>query len=193
MPPPELRGYGLTGILQLASGVATVGILLRNRQNRAKRVSGSKNSHVPVSQQWALSQKFPLFLVEPCREMGIFWLKAPLSETLGNGSLLTPKASFPDFGDFDPCKGRTLSQKYAHSSFLRGGLRVGPTVATPLDSCRFPVNPYPLNSRGGISSPWLMGKKASLLLFYSMLQRNRRPPKPYKTPEKSPKPSANKM
>ena len=42
--------------------------------------------------------------------MGIFWLKPPISGTLGNGSFLTPRPSFPDFGDFDPCRGRTLSQ-----------------------------------------------------------------------------------
>ena len=53
----------------------------------------------------ALSQKIPIFLVEPCREIGIFGLKAPIS-----GTLLTPKPSFPGFGDFDPCRGRTLSQ-----------------------------------------------------------------------------------
>ena len=32
------------------------------------------------------------------------------SGALGNGDLLTPKPSFPDFGDFDPCRGRTRSQ-----------------------------------------------------------------------------------
>ena len=42
--------------------------------------------------------------------MGIFRLKAPFSEAMGNGSFLTPKPSFPGFGDFDPCTVPTLSQ-----------------------------------------------------------------------------------
>ena len=81
-----------------------------------KRTFGVKTLPFPsVPEMGALSQKIPIFLVEPCREMGIFWLKAPISGTLGNGSFLTPKPSFPDFGDFDPCRGRTLSQtKNAH-------------------------------------------------------------------------------
>ena len=58
----------------------------------------------------ALSRKIPIFLVEPCTEMGIVRLKAPFSEAMGNGSFWTPKPSFPDFGDFDPCAVPTLSQ-----------------------------------------------------------------------------------
>ena len=97
----------------------------QNRENREKRVSGSKNSHFPVSQKemGALSQKTPIFLVEPCREMGIFWLKAPISGTLGNGSFLTPKPSFPDFRDFDPCRGRTLSKVWVPFSCLNFSTR----------------------------------------------------------------------
>ena len=53
----------------------------------------------------ALSPKIPIFLVVPCREMRIFRLKAPFSGAIGNGSFLTPKPSFPHFGDFDPCRG----------------------------------------------------------------------------------------
>ena len=86
----------------------------QNRQNREKRVSGSKNSHFPVSQKWALCvKKSPFLYRAPQGKWGFFWLKAPISGTLGNGSFLTPKPSFPDFGDFDPCRGRTLSQQEA--------------------------------------------------------------------------------
>ena len=60
-----------------------------------------------VPEMGALSQKSPFSLWSPVEKWGFFDLKAPMSGTLGNGSFLTPKPSFPDFGDFDPC---TLSQ-----------------------------------------------------------------------------------
>ena len=44
--------------------------------------------------------------------MGIFGLKAPFSGAIGNGSFFTPKPSFPDFGDFDPCRGSADSQPF---------------------------------------------------------------------------------
>ena len=81
------------------------------------RKSGKEGFRVkktPISQgprNGRFESKNPLFLVEPCREMGIVRLKAPISGALGNGSLLTLKPSFPDFGDFDPCRGRTRSQE----------------------------------------------------------------------------------
>ena len=72
---------------------------------------GVKKLPFPIaSEKGALSRKIPISRVEPCREMGIFRLKAPFSEAMGNGSFLTPKPSFPDFGDFDPCTVPTLSQ-----------------------------------------------------------------------------------
>ena len=43
-------------------------------------------------------------LLGPCREMGIFWLKAPFSAALGNGSFLTPKP-FSRFWGFWPLWG----------------------------------------------------------------------------------------
>ena len=42
--------------------------------------------------------------------MGIFGLKMPFSGPIESGSFSTPKPSFPDFGDFDPCTGPTRSQ-----------------------------------------------------------------------------------
>ena len=40
----------------------------------------------------------------------------------GNGGFLTPIPSFPDFGVFDPCKGRTDSQRVARL-FLKNSLK----------------------------------------------------------------------
>ena len=80
----------------------------QNSQIQEKRVSGSRNTHFPSPQKRALwVKKIPIFLVKPFREMGIFWLKAPFSGALRNRSFLTPKPSFPDFGDFDACRKRT--------------------------------------------------------------------------------------
>ena len=39
-----------------------------------------------TSEKGVLSRKIPIFLVEPCREMGIFQLKTPFSDVMGNGS-----------------------------------------------------------------------------------------------------------
>ena len=51
--------------------------------------------------------------------MGIFCLETPFSGVRGKGGFSTPKPCFPDFGDFDPCKGRTGSAKSgAHDSFF---------------------------------------------------------------------------
>ena len=53
----------------------------------------------------ASSQKIPIFLVEPCREMGILWLEASISGALGNGSFLTPKPLFSQFWRLRPLYG----------------------------------------------------------------------------------------
>ena len=86
----------------------------QNPQKREKRVSGSKNSRFPRPQKRGdLSRKIPISLQGSTRKMGIFRLKSPFSGALGNGSFLTPKPSFPAFGDFDPCTGPTRSQPVA--------------------------------------------------------------------------------
>ena len=70
---------------------------------------GVKKLPFPIaSEKGALSRKIPISLQGSTRKMGIFRLKAPFSEAMGNGSFLTPKPSFPDFGDFDPCTVPTL-------------------------------------------------------------------------------------
>ena len=109
MEAPELH----KGIHARNPCVANASALYRgqNPQHQEKRVSGSKKLPFPKApEKGDLSRKIPIFLVEPCREMGIFSLKSPFFGGLGNGSFLTPKPSFPDFGDFDPCTGPTRSQ-----------------------------------------------------------------------------------
>ena len=91
-----------------------ISVLYRGQkpQNRGKRVSESKNPIFPlIPEKGVSSPKIPIFHVVPCRAMGIFWLETPFSGVTGNGVFfLTLKPSFPDFGVFDPCTGRTDSQ-----------------------------------------------------------------------------------
>ena len=80
----------------------------QNPQDREKRVSESKTpiSHHPrkgCSEKGVPSPKIPIFLVVLCIETGTFWLRAPFFGVVGKGDFLTPKPSFPHFGDFDPC------------------------------------------------------------------------------------------
>ena len=46
--------------------------------------------------------------------MGIFWLRAPFSEVMGNGSSFAPKPSFPDLGDVGHCSGGRVCYAYHH-------------------------------------------------------------------------------
>ena len=50
----------------------------------------------------ALSQRIPISRHGSTREMGIFWLKAPISEVMGNGSFFDPKTLFSRFWGFWP-------------------------------------------------------------------------------------------
>ena len=72
----------------------------------------------------SLRQRIPISLQGSTRKMEIFCLKAPMSGALGNGSDLTPKASFPDFGDFGPCKGplKLIHWKQIYVSWYLGFL-----------------------------------------------------------------------
>ena len=94
--------------LRLANPLTPYRIGSKSGQNREKRVSGKKKkTPFPIApEKGALSPENPpsLSLQGAIRKMGIFGLKAPFSGAIGNGSLLTPKPSFPAiFGDFDPC------------------------------------------------------------------------------------------
>ena len=53
-------------------------------------------------------QKSPLLYRAPQGKWD-FGLGTPFSGAVGNGGFLTLKPSFPDFGDFDPCKGQMRS------------------------------------------------------------------------------------
>ena len=64
-------------------------------------ISGRPRKRVPCVQ---------MSLQGTTRKMRIFGLKAPFSGATGNGRFLTPKGSFPDFEDFDPCRGSADSQ-----------------------------------------------------------------------------------
>ena len=71
--------------------------------------SGSKKSHVPVPQKWALWFKtIPIFLVEPFRENGDSLIQRTHFWDIGKWEFFDPKPSFPGFGNFDLSGGRTL-------------------------------------------------------------------------------------
>ena len=112
LPPADLLNIGVLGGL---FPTLSLGIRLpyrgRNPKTAGKEGFGVKKPPFPTTpEKGALSQKIPIFLVEcSVLEMGIFWPRAPFSGVVGNGGFLTPKPSFPDFGDFGPCKGQTNS------------------------------------------------------------------------------------
>ena len=84
----------------------------RNRQNREKRVSGSKK--LPFSQcprNGRFESKNPHFSTGLHEKNGDFLTQSAHFWDTGKWEFLTPKPSFPGFGDFDPCRGRTLSQE----------------------------------------------------------------------------------
>ena len=79
------------------------------------RKRGFRGQKTPISQcprNGRFESKNPHFSTGLHRANGDSLTQNAISGTLGNGSFLTPKPSFPDFGDFDPCRGRTLSQPF---------------------------------------------------------------------------------
>ena len=88
----------------VASGVDTNASALhrgQNPQNREKRVSGSKNSHFPnAPEKGDLSQTNPIFLVEPCRKMGIFFTQIALLWGIGKWEFFDPETLFSRFWGF---------------------------------------------------------------------------------------------
>ena len=78
----------------------------QNPQNR-ERGFQSQKSHFPPPQKRVFRVKeSPFSAIFPCSALGIFRLRAPVSGGAGNGAYLALKPPFPDFGDFDPCKGQ---------------------------------------------------------------------------------------
>ena len=79
--------------------------------NSGKEGVGVNELPFPVApEKDALSEIIPISLQGTARKMRIFGLKAPFSGAIGIGSFLTPKPSFPDFGDFDLWRGSADSQ-----------------------------------------------------------------------------------
>ena len=84
----------------------------QNPQNWEKEGVGvhkKPGPHFPPPQKRALRvKKIPFLYREPQGKLGFFDSEHPF---LGGGKwgFLTPKPSFPNFGDFDPCKGQTDS------------------------------------------------------------------------------------
>ena len=100
---------------------------------------GVKKLPFPIaSEKGALSRKIPMSLQGSTRKMGIFRLRVPFSEAMGNGSFFTPKPSFPDFGDFDPCTVPALSQAQAELT-----QRAFPRNKAALSHQRPPHQKYP--------------------------------------------------
>ena len=58
----------------------------QNPQKSSKEGFGVKKLQFPTTSEKGTLSKNPIFLVEPCREMGIFELEVPLSEVVGNWS-----------------------------------------------------------------------------------------------------------
>ena len=81
----------------------------QNPRNREKKGFGVKKFHFPVTQRRVLwVRKSPSSLWCPVEKWGFFWPQAPLSRSRGNGSLLTPRPSFPDLGISTPVGGRRI-------------------------------------------------------------------------------------
>ena len=76
---------------------------------------GQKLPFSITSEKGALSRKIPIFLVEACREMGTFRLKAPFSEATGNGSFFDPETLFSRFWGFCRRFRKTSSQNRSPS------------------------------------------------------------------------------
>ena len=77
-------------------------------QNREKRVSESRKPDFPSLQKRVFRiKKIPISLQSTTWGMAIFWLEHALFWGEGKGAFLPPKPSFPTFGAFYPCTGRT--------------------------------------------------------------------------------------
>ena len=87
---------------------------VRPLQRSKSRKSGKEGQTTPISQrlrEGRFESENPHVSTghHNVETWGFFDSKHPfLAGALGNGSFLTPKPSFPDFQDFDPCRGRTL-------------------------------------------------------------------------------------
>ena len=73
---------------------------------------GFRSQKTPIShhpRKGRSESKNPHFYTEHYKENGDFLTRSALFWGGGKWGFLTPKPSFPDFGDFGPCKGQTNS------------------------------------------------------------------------------------
>ena len=107
--------------------------------NREKVVLGSKNSRFPIaSEKGDLSQRKTFSLWSPVATRRFCDSKRPFLSCWEMGVFLTPEPSFPGFGDFDPCKGRTRWQHKNPLKGSKGHTQKGRTLKTPWNSLRIP-------------------------------------------------------
>ena len=108
----------------------------QNRQNREKRVSGSKNSHFPVPQKWALRvKKSPFSLWSPVEKWGFFDSKRPFLEHWEMGVFWPRNPLFPILAILTLVGGRRF----------RNAKPVHRTSKTSQFRTRTPENPKPQN------------------------------------------------
>ena len=65
---------------------------------------GFRSQTTPISPH---HRKSPFLYRAPQGKWGVFLTQRALFWGTGKWEFLTPNPSFPDFGDFDPCRGRT--------------------------------------------------------------------------------------
>ena len=97
LPPTPFRNLWLTGVK-----IPQIG-------ERGFRSQKTPISHHP--EKGVLSQKTPHFPCSALYRNGDFLTQSALFWGGGKWGFLTPKPSFPDLGDFDPCKGQTHSSE----------------------------------------------------------------------------------
>ena len=106
----------------------------QNPQNRKRGFRGQKTPISQCTRQGALNQKKPHFPGGALYRNGDFLTQSALFWCTGKWEFFffVPKPSFPDFGDFDPCRGSTRSQLYVQrhedqrsGSFEQGHCRRG--------------------------------------------------------------------
>ena len=74
---------------------------------------GFRGQETPIAQcptKGRFESRIPIFFVKPVEIWGFFESKRPFLGHWEMGVFGPPKPSFPDFGDFDPFRGRTCSQ-----------------------------------------------------------------------------------
>ena len=118
---------GVFGPLNLGTPRPCTRVKIRKIRKRGFR---GRKTHFPRPRRF--ESENPHFPTGHHREMGILWLKPPFSGVVGNGGFSTPKPSFPDFGDFDPCtleiNGITRTFNYFRINYPKSALTLTLTL-----------------------------------------------------------------